>query len=451
MEYNDFEDQVGGASIRRAIPLVTRPFTSYDRQLLDAIKPGNVNEVDRLLNLGANANTVSEKTFRTPLIKALDKNDLPIVRRLLQGGANPNLKTRYSLSPFKLAFGVDTNRPCSFEIINEMITTGRANVNEDDGNPHSLVLAINKNCLTTISLLLRSGVDPNIVLRQFITGMYTPYFMRNISREAATILLDNGLNITLYGCFGKDGPMWKMFRNILIDRLTNVNLILTFLWNGAETYQLLLDFAVLTDDIELVNILLRKGADPNITTNYHNNEGILDRIDWINRESNVFRFSNETRELKNRIYQILIDAGAINHPINERRHTITTDYVGRYFRDRDGFLTLTSEFPHPELDVPHPQHYFYTPQPVIPVPSVPSVPSVPDFKIPESPTLENFNSLKAKVECPNCHSNLKKVFLNCGHAFCETCTNSLQKNCSICTTPILKKQTIHKKYLFNNL
>jgi ankyrin repeat protein len=447
MEYNDLENQVGGANIRRALPLVTRPFTSYDRQLLDAITPGNVNEVNRLLNLGANSNAVSEKTSKTPLYKAFKINDLPIIRRLLQGGADPNFRFKNRWSIFKLAFEVGTNRPCNFEVINEMITHGRVNINEGDSeeNPYALYLAIEKNCLNAISLLLRQGVDlsslEGLANPIFFGGGNLRYYMRNISREAATILLDNGLNITLNNCFGKSHPMWKMFRNILIDRLTNVNLILKFDWGSSgESRQLLLDYAVLTNDVELVNILLQKGADPNITTSYQYNEGLLDNIDR-NIGGNY-----ETPELRNRniirISQMLTAAGAIRNPINRRLHTYTFNYVTRYLEDNNGFLTLNPIFSNPQLDI--------EPPPPPPLPPAQVIPSVPDFIISELPTLENFNSLKAKVECSKCHINLKKVILNCGHAFCETCTNSLQ-NCSICNTPIMKKQTIHKKYLFNNL
>jgi ankyrin repeat protein len=456
MEYNDLENQVGGANIRRALPLVTRPFTSYDRQLLDAITPGNVNEVNRLLNLGANPNVVSEKTSKTPLLKAFNINDLPIIRRLLQGGADPNFRFKNHWSIFKIAFEIGTNRPCNFEVINEMITHGRVNINEGDSrdNPYALYLAIEKNCLNAISLLLRQGVDLSSLERLanpiFREGNPT-YWMSNISREAATILLDNGLNITLYNCFGKDDPMWKMFRNILIDRLTNVNLILKFYWVTGESRQLLLDYAVLTNDVELVNILLQKGADPNITTSYQYNKGLLDNIDR-NIGGNY-----ETPELRNRniirISQMLTAAGAIRNPINRRQHTYTFNYVTRYLEDNNGFLTLNPIFSNPQLDIDSPPPAPYSPPPPPPLPPLPPaqvIPSVPDFIISELPTLENFNSLKAKVECSKCHINLKKVILNCGHAFCETCTNSLQ-NCSICNTPIMKKQTIHKKYLFNNL
>lgn len=446
MEYNNFKNQVGGASIRRAAPLVTNLFTSYDRQLLDAIKPRNVREVDRLLNLGANPNAVSEKTSRTPLYKAVEINNIPIVRRLLQGGANPNLRTNY-LSPFQLAFGVYTDRPCNFEIINEMIITGHANVNEDNGLPHALILAINKNCLTTISLLLRSGVDPNIIIRR--EGRFLRLDRITISREVASILLDNGLNITLYDCFGsRDDLNLKMFRNILIDRLPNVNLILRFNYYERDIENLLLDFAVLTNDIELVNILLRKGADPNMTSVHGSNEGMLDIINYslsLHRNGG-FLLNEEQLELKNTISQILRAAGAINHPINRRRHSYTPDYVTRYIKDDNGFLTLNPVFSNPALDQAPPQAL---PQQNLSIPHFQPLTRLPDFPIPESPTFENFNALKAKVECPKCHINLKKVILNCNHGFCEPCANSLQ-NCSICNTPIMKKLTIHKKYLFNN-
>jgi ankyrin repeat protein len=426
MEYNDLENQVGGANIRRALPLVTRPFTSYDRQLLDAITPGNVNEVDRLLNLGANANAVSENTERTPLYKAVVINDLPIVRRLLQGGANPNLKIRLMSSPFKLAFGVLPNEPCNFELINEMITTGHIIFNEYNEIEAAsfLIDALDKNCLTTIRLLLRSGLNPN-----FLVNPYIKIRRFNCSREAATILLDNGLNITLYESFATDDERLIIFRNVLIDRLNNVNLIFTFVYKDRyrlktfQTEQLLLTYAVLNDNIELVNILLAKGADPNITMDYTSNIGVLDLID-----SQLYRDRSD-RPNRIEILRKIIAAGAINNPINQIRHPDRPDeIITKYIEDPNGFLTL------------NPLFLSLSPQ---------LLTSVSDFIIPEEFTLVNFNILKTKVECPICRINIKKVILNCNHAFCEICSNSL-KNCSICNNPITNKLKIYKKYLFNN-
>jgi len=69
-----------------------------------------------------------------------------------------------------------------------------------------------------------------------------------------------------------------------------------------------------------------------------------------------------------------------------------------------------------------------------------------DYKIPEESTLENYEALKQRVECPQCHEYIKQVILNCNHAFCKTCSNSLI-NCPICFILITTKKMIFQKYL----
>jgi len=80
------------------------------------------------------------------------------------------------------------------------------------------------------------------------------------------------------------------------------------------------------------------------------------------------------------------------------------------------------------------------------LPLPPPFQPLPDFKIQEEPTLVDYQALKQKVECPQCHLNLKKVILDCDHAFCETCSNRLI-NCPTCAKEIISKTVFHQKYL----
>jgi alpha-tubulin suppressor-like RCC1 family protein len=73
-------------------------------------------------------------------------------------------------------------------------------------------------------------------------------------------------------------------------------------------------------------------------------------------------------------------------------------------------------------------------------------PNIPDFKISEEITMANYKVLKQRIECPQCHQNLKNVLLNCNHAFCETCSSGLT-NCPTCAKAIINKTVFHQKYI----
>ena len=81
----------------------------------------------------------------------------------------------------------------------------------------------------------------------------------------------------------------------------------------------------------------------------------------------------------------------------------------------------------------------------LPLPVPPYNSFIPDYEMQIEPTLENYQALKRKFECRQCRVNLKKVLLNCNHAFCETCSTGLI-NCPICRGVVGEKTVLRNKY-----
>jgi alpha-tubulin suppressor-like RCC1 family protein len=70
--------------------------------------------------------------------------------------------------------------------------------------------------------------------------------------------------------------------------------------------------------------------------------------------------------------------------------------------------------------------------------------TISDYEIQE-PTLANYEALKHKVECTKCRIHIKKIILDCNHAFCEMCISSLV-NCPICSKLVTSKPVLYQKY-----
>lgn len=129
--------------------------------LIEACKAHNLEEVSRLLQEGADLNTVNtgDNKKYTPLHWACDgKGNLEIVKALLDAGANPNALSRGNTTPFMWAC-----RECGTDIINELLENG-ANPDPDVRNVRGSN-PLNEACFwgnpEAVKLLLDRGVDVN--------------------------------------------------------------------------------------------------------------------------------------------------------------------------------------------------------------------------------------------------------------------------------------------------
>ena len=131
-----------------------------DQSLFEAIKSGQVEHIQRLLNEGHDVLTTDE-LGRSPLMLAVQNNQLSLVKALLSFGADVNQRDNTLLTPFicAAANGFD-------DIVSEIIQSGRADlasVNRFGGT--ALLPSSEKGYLRTVQLCLAAGVPVNHVNR----------------------------------------------------------------------------------------------------------------------------------------------------------------------------------------------------------------------------------------------------------------------------------------------
>ncbi|QQV75360.1 hypothetical protein H6P87_00915 [Rickettsia tillamookensis] len=130
---------------------------NYQEELLiGEIKNDDLEEVHKLLQAGANPNTLDK--YNNPCIRfAINNKNLDIVTALLEKGANPNAIDK-NRDPIIL----EAIRSRELDIINSLLEKGaNPNVLDRNENP-ALLLALTKN-VAIVNALLNNGADPNQV------------------------------------------------------------------------------------------------------------------------------------------------------------------------------------------------------------------------------------------------------------------------------------------------
>ncbi|KAI1411626.1 ankyrin repeat-containing domain protein [Hypoxylon sp. FL1857] len=151
---------------------VNHVMTNGDTALMAAIiKKRSKRIVDMLLEYGADAN-VKNREGHTPLFEAIQSNRIDIVTSLLDHGANPNLPGPKHMVCLKdvLPSGIITNwlwPSAGLPRILELLLSRGADPKKAPG---VMELATSINNIESVRVLLRAGVDPNAKK----DGIYTP-------------------------------------------------------------------------------------------------------------------------------------------------------------------------------------------------------------------------------------------------------------------------------------
>ncbi|MCA5012151.1 MULTISPECIES: ankyrin repeat domain-containing protein [unclassified Enterococcus] len=130
-----------------------------DRSLLEAISAAEIERVHELLQAGADV-SMTDEAGRSPLMMAVQQNNLALVKELLRFHADVNQKDHTSLSPFicAAANGFD-------DIVYELLQAGAdlPSVNRFGGT--ALLPSSEKGYLKTVQLCLAAGVPVDHVNR----------------------------------------------------------------------------------------------------------------------------------------------------------------------------------------------------------------------------------------------------------------------------------------------
>lgn len=229
----------------------------WPNPLLEAVLTGSVPAVTTLLEAGANVNLVDPQYFQahSPLEAALKSNNTEVAQLLLDHKADVNLRTPSGLP---LDYALDFER---FEFASILLKAG---ANVSNPNEKLFDMAEKGNC-EWMSILLERGADPNINLRST-----TPLIkaVQEKHTDAVKLLLKAGANV-----------------NLVISSLTG-----SALTASAENH-----------DLEITNLLIEAGADPNLHSDYRSP---LTRAipDLLSNENDV--------DICKKVVQVLLDAGA---------------------------------------------------------------------------------------------------------------------------------------------
>lgn len=178
----------------------SRPSTFDNTPIETAVRCDNLDAIKLLLDYGVNLNDESQG----PLLQAIGRNNLKLVRFLLEKGANPNIRCKtyedWSRGHTHLTLAVTKNR---LEIVKLLLANGA-----DPNLAKPLDSAVGDDNLELVRLLIEKGANPN---GQYYEEWYTwntqhtcwnADILKN-RLEIVKLLSENGANPNLANDFGK--------------------------------------------------------------------------------------------------------------------------------------------------------------------------------------------------------------------------------------------------------
>jgi ankyrin repeat protein len=239
----------------------------------DAIKKGDIKTVKEAIEIGLDVNTINQ-VGNSLLFVAANQNKNEVVKFLIEKGANINFQNKSGITPLMAAITSSAYLRQNLELINILINSGAdLNITNKNGE-HSLHIAIlsdyKNNMFDIIKLLIEKGVDLNII--STLSGynpLTTSINKKNI--EVAKLLIEKGANIDFQNDNGISPLMVAIAGNLyeLIKLLIYLNVNIDNKTIDGDTP---LIFAVkYKNPVDIINLLLEKGADPSIKNNDGNN------------------------------------------------------------------------------------------------------------------------------------------------------------------------------------
>ncbi|ABB32880.1 Ankyrin repeat-like protein [Geobacter metallireducens RCH3] len=299
--------------------------------LSDAVKRGNAADVVAVLDKGADVNG-RFGNGSTALMQAASMGRADMVELLLKRGAQIDAKNGTDFTP--LMFAASTGHD---EVVKTLLAKG-ADVNASSlGRPALVFAAMNKH-LESVRLLLERGADPDIIIggTPLLTmaikdgpaeiaglliargapvnvvdeGGKTPLMHACEKGDMATVkaLLARGGDVNILGkdsegaltiaiAGGHDGIVRLLLERgatVRTDDLQaaikarNVSLASRLIDKGADVKDALLT-ALPKADLEMVKLLVKKGADPNARDYYQKTPLILEAGNWSDANPEVVR------------------------------------------------------------------------------------------------------------------------------------------------------------------
>ena len=247
-------DPCGSRRSSLTVEFEYEPRRPFEIPLLEAVYTGNIDEVKKLIAGGADANAQTERG-ETPLLLASSNPNLEIAKLLLTAGADPNLASASDVTPLMNA----SSGKC-IALTKLLLDKGaKLDVNAYTGRTALMNAAENGNT-DAAKLLVAAGAD---------------IYVSDLDRWPPLLLAikarDFGLVRYLFAC-DKKKKFDASLDAALIEAIKsgNTEIVRLMLDKGADINQVSVEnpgrplgYAVQTDIIETVLLLLARGADPN--------------------------------------------------------------------------------------------------------------------------------------------------------------------------------------------
>lgn len=229
-----------------------------ETELTNAVLSNNLEKVETILKDGANPNE-KDRLGNTLLHNATLITNKEMVEMLLKYKADPDLKNNSGDTVLH-----QVARMKNMDMAQLIVPISKTINEKNEMGYTALHYALNGEKTDLLKLLVAHKADPNIKDPKDNTSLHISINMRN--SEAASILLDAGANPSLDNG-KKEPPVISVIYNGMDDILKKL------LDKGADANQKHigtgcppLHFAIMKNSLSAVNILLEKGANPNMET-----------------------------------------------------------------------------------------------------------------------------------------------------------------------------------------